>query len=437
MEQPTTKLSLRQIGGENMVEAGETNSTNTIIDSALYVYPDPLNTFILNAIFENATDIHLNVVEEEMLVVFRVDGITHEKQRLSRAEGHTLLNQVKAAADLKVSKSFSPQEGQIRWRDEEDQVKNIRVTTVPMGDEECAHLRILSMPEKELDIENLGFSDEHKRSIFETLDSLSGLILVTGITGSGKTTTMYTLASSRDLGSMMAFSIEDPVEFKLPNAQQLEVDEHHGFTMYEGLRTILRMDPDLIMVGEIRDRDSAIVTARAAMSGRLVLATIHGHDAAAVVDTLHYLGVPYYIISNSLRLIVAQKLIRKLCTTCASPREPYPEENDVFERADISVPEKVYDPVGCEQCNGYGYKGRIGMFETAGITLEAAHKIASGTHSDLLRDYFRKSGIVPLPIDGIKKVADGITSTHELFLRCNFPGLLAEKQSGISEGVII
>lgn len=247
-----------------MANADEKNSTDTIIDSALYPYPDPLNTFILNAIFENATDIHLNVVEEEMVVIFRVDGIVHEKQRLSRAEGRTLLNQLKAAADLKVSKSFLPQEGQMRWRDEEEQVKNIRVTTVPMGDEECAHLRILSMPEKELEIDNLGFSDEHKRSIFETLDSL-----------------------------------------------------------------------------------------------------------------------------------------------------------------------------GCEQCNGYGYAGRIGMFETAGITLESAHKIASGIHSELLRNHFRESGIVPLPIDGIKKVADGITSTQELFLSCNFPGLLSERNSGISESAII
>ena len=418
-----------------MAKTDEKDSTNAFVENG--IYPDPLNTFILNAIYEEATDIHLNVVEEGTQILFRVDGIIHEKQRLSHKDGRRLLNQIKAAADMNITKSFEPQEGQMRWSDEDEREKNIRVTIVPLRKEECAHLRILSMPEKELEMDNLGFSDDHRKNISESLDSLSGLILVTGITGSGKTTTMYSLSSSRDLSSMVAFSIEDPVEFKLPYGQQLEVDEDHGMTMYEGLRTILRMDPDLIMVGEIRDRDSAIVTARAAMSGRLVLATIHGQDAAAAVDALHYLGVPYYIISSSLRLIIAQKLIRRLCTDCAKPREPFSEEIEVFERAGVSIPEKIFDPVGCEQCNGYGYKGRVGMFETAAITPEAAHKIASGVHNELLREHFRDNGVAPLATDGIQKVADGITSTQELFLRCNFPGLLAENESGISKNIIL
>jgi len=419
-----------------MAEMNEKSSMDVILDEALY--PDPLNTFILNAIYEEATDIHLNVVDGGMLVLFRVDGFVHEKQRLSQREGRKLVNQIKAAAGMSASKAFAaPQEGQMRWHDDGQQAKNIRVTIVPMDGDECGHLRILSMPEKELEMANLGFSDEHMKNITESLDSLSGLILVAGTTGSGKTTTMYSMVSSRDLSSLVAFSIEDPVEFRLPNSQQLEVNEDHGLTMYQGLRTILRMDPDLIMVGEIRDRDSAIVAARAAMSGRLVLATIHSQDTAAAVDALHYLGVPYYIISSSLRLIVAQKLIRKLCPACARAREPYVEENEVFERAGIEIPKKIFDPVGCEQCNGYGYKGRIGMFETAVITPDAAHKIASGVHNEQVRQHFRDSGIVPLAIDGIIKVADGITSTCELFQRCNFPGLLAETQSGVSEEAII
>jgi len=337
-----------------MAEPDAKKSIDQIIENGLY--PDPLNTLIQNATLEGATDIHLHVVDGGMLILFRVDGIVHEKQRFSKIEGQRVLNQLKAVADLSVTKSFVPQEGQIRWSDGEGLDRDIRVCIVPMGPDECAHLRLLTMPERDLDIARLGFPEEDRDKIFQTLDSLSGLVLVTGVTGSGKTTTMYSMTTSRDLRSLVAFSIEDPVEFKLPNGQQLEVDEDHGFTMYEGLRTILRMDPDLIMVGEIRDRDSAIVTARAALSGRLVLATIHGQDAAGAVDALHYLGVPYYIISNSLKLIVAQKLIRKLCPACARPRSPYPEENDVFERAGLAIPEEVLDPVGCDECNGYGFK---------------------------------------------------------------------------------
>lgn len=418
-----------------MAETEEKKSIDQIVENGMY--PDPLNTLIQNATMEDATDVHLHVVDDGMLILFRVDGIVHEKRRFSRMEGRKLLNQLKAVADLSVLKSFSPQEGQIRWSDGEGVERDIRVSIVPMGSEECAHLRLLTVSRSELDIARLGFADEDRDRIFQALDTLSGLILVTGVTGSGKTTTMYSMTASRDLRSLIAYSIEDPVEFKLPNGQQLEVDEGHGFTMYEGLRTILRMDPDLIMVGEIRDRDSAIVTARAALSGRLVLATIHGQDAAGAVDSLHYLGVPYYIISSSLRLIVAQKLIRRLCQNCAKPRAPYPEEEDVFERAGLPIPKEVFNPIGCDQCAGYGFKGRIGMFETAMITPDIAHMIASGVHNERLRQHFRDTDVTPLAVDGLKKVANGITSTQELFEKCNFPGLLSESRSGISEGAII
>lgn len=418
-----------------MVKTHGKSNYDTMFEDELY--PDPLNTFILNAILEEATDIHLNAVENGTLILFRVDGVIHEKQRLSRADGSRLINQIKAIANLNVTKSFTPQEGQILWPDRDGCNKNIRVTIVPVGNQECAHLRILSMPEKELNIMKLGFSDEHTQSIVEIIESLNGLVLVTGVTGSGKTTTMYSMASAMELSSLVAFSVEDPVEFKLPNGQQLEVDEDHGFTMYEGLRTILRMDPDLIMVGEIRDRDSAVVTSRAALAGRLVLATIHGQDAAGAVDALHYLGVPYYIISSSLRLIIAQKLLRRLCPACAKPRDLYAEEKDVYERAEMPIPGQVYDPVGCSQCNGYGYRGRIGIFETVVISPEASHRIASGAHSEPLRQYFRDTGITPMTVDGLNKVADGITSVQELFEKCNFPGMLAETHSGVCESILV
>jgi len=176
-----------------MAKTKEKNNVDTIVENELY--PDPLNTFILNALLEEATDIHLNVVDHGILIMYRVDGVVHEKQRLSKADGSRLINQIKAVANLNVTKSFTPQEGQIRWPDKEGRDKNIRVTIVPVGNEECAHLRILSMPEKELDITKLGFSDEHTKSIIEILESINGLVLVTGVTGSGKTTTIVPVRS--------------------------------------------------------------------------------------------------------------------------------------------------------------------------------------------------------------------------------------------------
>jgi type IV pilus assembly protein PilB len=249
---------------------------------------------------------------------------------------------------------------------------------------------------------------------------MGGLILISGVSGSGKTSTMYSFASLMDLRNKIAFSIEDPVEFNLPFAQQLEVDERHNFTMYEGLQTILRMDPDLVMVGEIRDSDSAIVAARAALSGRLVLATIHATDAAGTVDALHYLGVPYYVIGGSLKLIVSQSLLRKLCPSCAVERPVTNEEKQLYEKCGLEVPEKLHIATGCKKCDNYGYQGLTAIFEMAKINIESSHLIAEGVYQRQLRDHFRRNGIQSMLVDGLKKVAKGVTSTEELFRVCDY-----------------
>jgi type IV pilus assembly protein PilB len=383
-------------------------------------FPDPFNSIVWNAVYENATDIHFNKVEDGMLVIYRVDGMNHEKQHLTEAEGRKLINQIKTAADLNAVKSFVPQEAQVKWPDDLQQ-RDIRVTIVPTGKEtESAHLRILSFPQEACEISNLGFTENDIEIISGTINSMGGLILISGVNGSGKTSTMYSFASLMDLRSNIAFSIEDPVEFNLPFAQQLEVDEKHNFTMYEGLQTILRMDPDLVLVGEIRDRDSAIVASRAALSGRLVLATIHAKDAAGTVDALHYLGVPYYVIGGSIKLIVSQNLLRKLCSLCTEERSLSDEEKELFKRYNLEVPEKIYTAVGCNKCDRYGYQGLTAIFEIARINSDTSHLIAEGIHQKQLRDYLRKIGIESMLVDGLKKVAKGVTSIEELFRVCDF-----------------
>ncbi len=397
-----------------------TKNKNNEIESLIAPQPDPFNTIVWNAIYENATDIHLNAVEGGTLILYRVDGIIHEKQLLSETEGRQLINQIKTAAKLNATKSFMPQEGQIKWPDDET-LRDIRVTVVPAGKiVESAHLRILSFPQEGWKISTLGFSEDDLQDIYSTINSMNGLILVSGATGSGKTTTMYSFASLADLRTKMAFSIEDPIEFHLPYAQQLEVDERHGLTMYQGLQTILRMDPDLVMVGEIRDRDSAIVTSRAALSGRLVLATIHAKDAAGTVDALHYLGVPYYIIGGSVKLIVSQNLMRRLCQSCAEKRTPSKEEKELFTEANLKVPKKIFDAKGCKECASYGYQGLVAIFEIAKIGPDTAHMITDGVHQQQLRDHFRKININPMLVDGLKKVAQGVTSIDELYRVCDF-----------------
>jgi len=405
-----------------MVEKPSEIIKNKSIDTDLIIasHPDPFNTIVWNAIYEYATDIHFNNVEDGMLVLYRVDGIIHEKQLLPEKEGKKLINQVKTAAGFNAMKSFVPQEGQIKWPDDEMR-RDIRVTIVPAGkDAESAHLRILSFPKEAWEVSNLGLSETDLQNISSTMNSNGGLVLISGVTGSGKTTTMYSFASLMDLRTNIAFSIEDPIEFNLPYAQQLEVDERHGFTMYEGLQTILRTDPDLVMVGEIRDKDSAIVASRAALSGRLVLATIHAKDAAGTVDALHYLGVPYYIIGGSIKLIVSQNLLRKLCQSCAKERSPGKEEKDLFSRFELEVPRKIFSAAGCDDCGFYGYQGLIAIFEVATINPDTAHIIAEGIHQKQLRDHFRKLKINPMLANGLEKVAQGITSLDEVYRVCDY-----------------
>lgn len=400
-----------------MPRAARDNHGQDGSDATNTPYPDLLNTLVWNAIIERATDVHVHCVEEGVRVLHRVDGTIQPKLLLSPAEGRKLMNQLKSASGLTVTRSFAPLEGQLVWPDE-DVKWEIRVTLTPVRDRESAHLRFLNVPRDQWDMSGLGFAVEDQEQVCASMRALSGLVLITGATGSGKTTTMYSLASQLDLCAMTTYSIEDPVEFRLPYAQQIEVDEHHGLTMHEGLRTILRMDPDLILVGEIRDQDSAIVASRAALSGRLVLATIHAQDAAGAVDALHYLGVPHHIIGSSLRLVIAQGLVRRICGCCARPRDVSTEDRELFARFRTEPPESLLQADGCTECNSYGYKGRTGIFEVAPVDDEVAAVIIAGTHHRELLDCLHRKGVQSMAHDGLKKVAAGVTSVEEVSRVC-------------------
>jgi len=403
-----------------MIKASQLSVATPCKDETETPYPDLLHTLLWNAVMEDATDVHLHCVEGGVRVLHRVDGVVSPKIVLPGRDGRRLLNQLKSAAGITVAHTFSPVEGKIDWRDG-DRTWEIRVTLTPVQGRQCAHLRFLSAPRDHWDLTNLGFSPAEREKVAGTIQSMNGLVLVTGPTGSGKTTTMYGLASLMDLRTTTTYSIEDPVEFRLPYAQQINVDERRGLTMYEGLRTILRMDPDQILIGEIRDADSAIVAARAALSGRLVIATIHARDAAGAVDALHYLGVPHHIIGSSLRLVIAQNLIRQLCGDCAQPRELDETETGLFRTFDMETPKSLLHAGSCETCNWYGYKGRTGIFEVATIDDELGAMICTGPHHGQLTKCLRDKGVRSIAYRGAEKVAQGVSSMEELFRVCRLP----------------
>ncbi|MFW6163743.1 MAG: GspE/PulE family protein, partial [Planctomycetota bacterium] len=240
----------------------------------------------------------------------------------------------------------------------------------------------------------------------------------------GKTTTLYAMVSALDLESTVAVSVEDPVEFHLPLLRQFDVDTDRGFTIFKGLRTLLRMDPDVLLIGEIRDQQSAITAARAALAGRLILATIHAVDAATAIQTLHYLSVPYHILGDCLRLVAAQNLVRRVCIECAESRPLKDSERELFERHDLQPPDQVPTALGCEACNGYGYSGRIGVFETVGVEGDLAHAVGDGAELDELRQHIRRSGAPPMLTDALEKVANGVTTMDEVY-QFHWPALEA------------
>ncbi len=381
-------------------------------------FPEPLNSLLVDIASQRATDIHLDPTPTGQLTVrFRVDGIAHIKEQLSQQEGGRLLNQIKVASKIDIEKLFSPIESQLCWTTESGK-KDIRVVVTPAGNAEAIHLRVMTVPEKIHDVTKLGFSDKHLAICQETMNTPSGLVLVTGATGAGKSSTLYGLASMLDLETKIGMSIEDPIEYNMPNLRQLQVDNGHGLTMNEGLRTILRMDPDVILVGEIRDEQSAMTAARAAMAGRLVIATLHAADAASAVEALQYLSVPSYIIGSTLRLVISQSLVRRLCMGCSTPRELTKQEEILFDRMDMIEPEHVFDPVGCPECSSYGYKGRLGIFEMAQITAEIAEKISTGVTKHQMKELFRQNGTKPIILDALTKAAFGHTSMQEIYQSC-------------------
>ena len=382
-------------------------------------FPEPLNALLKSAMKEGATDIHLDSLYGGVLVRFRVDGKIHEKTLMPLELGQRLLNQVKVASKVEIDRAFSPLESQIELRGQGEK-NDIRVTLIPTGEDLAVHMRFLTAPTSVQGIGNLGFSESDQQKVKKALQAAHGLVLVSGRTGAGKTTTLYSLVSLLDLRSTVAVSIEDQVEFNLPGLRQLEVDESHGLSMSQALRTFLRMDPDVILVGEVRDRDSAVAAAQAALAGRLVIATIHASDSAGAVEALHHLSVPYYVLGGLVSLIISQGLVRRLCQICKKPRELTAAEQGFFSQNQLDVPERVWDPVGCEACNLYGYQGMLGIFETALVNESMSNAISSGMNMIDLRQEFKREGTCSAAVDGLRKVSEGNTSLEEI-IRISWP----------------
>lgn len=375
---------------------------------------DLLTDIIGLAVDQGATDIHIDGWHGRVMVRYRVDGLIHSKQEISAGQSRRIVNQIKVLARLGIEATTAPLEGAFRW-DAGGATRDVRVTIIPTAPHyEGVHLRLLVNPNRMREFEHLGLPDQEFAAIKETALRPQGLVLIAGPTGSGKTTTMYAISALEELRDRIIVSIEEPAEFDLPFVRQLEVNHKRGVTMELGLRTLLRMDPDILLVGEIRDHESAAIVAQAAMAGRLVLATVHAHDAAGAIMALNYLSVPFPVLAGALRMVIAQNLVRKICKQCARTRALESAERVYFERFSLAAPKRVSDARGCSACSGYGYKGRAGVFQIAELNDDWDGWLSGGPDVSQIRERIASRGTPTLAGSALQLVSDGVTSIAEV-----------------------
>ncbi len=361
---------------------------------------------------ENASDIHLDPVAEGYEVRFRIDGALVDTLLLSQEPGLHLLRFFKTHADLDPAFALRPQDGRAALPVEGGEVF-VRVATGPGVRGEKLALRLLPHALTRPPLDQLGLSAPDYEALTRSLHEVRGMILISGPTGSGKTTTLYALVRELTRAGRSIVSIEDPVEYVLDDVTQIQVNERQGLTYAEGVKGLLRLDPDALVLGEMRDTASARAALDAADSGHVFLSTLHARDAAGTVSVLRHLGLADHEIAASVDLLVAQRLVRRLCPACRRPASPTADEAQWLRLCGQPVPDKTWRADGCAKCGGSGYRGRIGIFEIHRLREADADLILAHADEHTLRRHLRGRGALSLLEDDLQKVAEGITSIAE------------------------
>ncbi|MEP9410571.1 MAG: type II/IV secretion system protein [Candidatus Brocadia sp.] len=371
-----------------------------------------LNFILLEAIRLNSSDIHLEAYHDRYEVRFRIDGLLHEMLPIPFQMGVGLASRIKVLAKLNISEKVLPQDG--RFAITADQkIIELRVSVIPMIFGEGIVIRILDKSSVKLDLTSIGIDGTGLKIIQENMKRSSGIVLVTGPTGSGKTTTLYAIINELNQTDTKIVTTEDPVEYDINGIMQVEIKPEIGLTFASSLRSILRQDPDIILIGEIRDTETAKIAIEASLTGHLVLSTVHTRSTAGTISRLVDMGVEPYLLADTINLIVAQRLVRTICKTC---RESYiPGEEEILSLdVQLDSPAIFYRGKGCRQCNFTGYRGRIGLFEIMDITCEERGLIGNMEGSESLYKRVKEKGMVSLREDGVRKMLEGTTTYAEV-----------------------
>jgi type IV pilus assembly protein PilB len=374
------------------------------------------NQILLQAIGEGASDIHIEPFEKQFHVRYRIDGVLYRHASLPVRLKNALIARLKLMAKLDLTERRAPQDGRLRMRVSKTREIDFRVSTLPTLFGESVVLRILDKPGPNLDLGKLGLTRKNLDQLRSAIHRPGGLFLVTGPAGSGKTVTLHSCLSLRNTGGVKILTAEDPVEFNLPGLSQVNVAQETGLTFAKALKAFLRQDPDICLIGEIRDRETAELAVEAATTGRLVLSTLHTSDAPATITRLLDMGVPALNLAASLALCSAQRLLRRICPDCKRAIKPPPADQLIEAGFDRSQAGEVqlYEGRGCPNCKGSGYKGRLGAFEIMEMTDSLAEAIASRVPESQIRQIALKEGMSTLRQDGLLKAAQGLTTLAQV-----------------------
>jgi len=363
------------------------------------VIPQIIDEIIEDSLIFNASDIHFEPQSEEVLIRFRIDGVLQEVGRIPKNFYENIINRIKVQANLRTDEHFSSQDGAIHYEKGES-VADIRVSIVPILDGEKVVMRILSKYVRGFNLSNLGLSTANEKILLDASSKPFGMILVVGPTGSGKTTTLYSLIRILNKPQINIATIEDPAEYKIKGINQIQVNRETNLNFSEGLRSIVRQDPDVILVGEIRDNETVEIAVNAALTGHLLLSTFHANDAATAIPRLLDMKVEPFLLASTMELIIAQRLVRRICENC---RYSYTEKKQT-----------LYKGKGCNVCNNTGYKGRIAIFEFIQITAEMQDLILKNPSSKEIWKIASAQGSRTLFEDGMEKVKSGVTTLEEV-----------------------
>lgn len=403
--------NLEIIAGEEDKEGGSVGGEEGVNDAPVVKF---VNKVLMDAINRGASDIHIEPYEKTYRVRYRQDGMLHEVANPPLALSGRISARLKILSRLDIAERRIPQDGRIKMRISKNRAIDFRVSTLPTLWGEKIVLRILDPTSATLGVEKLGFEDFQKQLFLEAINRPYGMVLVTGPTGSGKTVTLYTGLNILNTPDNNISTAEDPVEINLTGINQVNINEKAGLNFASALRAFLRQDPDIIMVGEIRDLETAEIAIKAAQTGHMVLSTLHTNDAPSTLTRLANMGVPPFNIASAVNLIIAQRLARRLCTHCKKPIE-VPKHALLkagFREEDLGKL-TVHGPVGCDACND-GYKGRVGIYQVMPVSPAIGEIIMRGGNQLDIQKQAEKEGIPDLRRSGLKKVMDGVTSLDEI-----------------------